>query len=78
MNNQRKAKQIFEVQPVGSRRRERLRKEWEQYIGEIEGDKATDWNILKKIIQDNEQFRKWINGLKPKGNKGRQRRRKMQ
>ena len=39
MTNERKTKQIFEAQPHRRRRRRRLKKEWEPYIGEMERDK---------------------------------------
>ena len=46
-----------------------MRKEWEQYIDEIARE-TIELNKLKKMAQDREQFRKWINTRLRKVNDG--------
>ena len=71
MNNKREMKLVHEVQPERRRRQERSRKKWEQYIAEVTRNRGLELKTLKKMAQDKDQYRKWINSPSMKGNKRR-------
>ena len=52
------------------RRLRRLRKDWGQFIGELERDRGIEFKNLK-IPRLETTVEKWINGSMQKGNRGR-------